>query len=142
MKKYTCKMTPQNNEDLKAEQYEIELEECCNECPVWKYILIGAVAAFCMGMAIAFFAWTSQLTYNLKYWPDHNYLYAMIVAIVTLTIVPTICATVLVFKAISKKADTKRRLEKRLLECAAKKCAGEAPEQKKEKGINFKISKF
>jgi len=135
-------MTPQNNDELKAEEYEIEIEECGKESNVWKYVFVGVLAAFCFGMAIAFFIWSAQLTYDLRYLPDSDYFYAMVNAIVTLTVIPTICGTVVIFKAISANANSKRRLEKKIIECAAKKCAQDMPETKKEKGFNFKISKF
>lgn len=135
MKKFTCKMIPKN-EELKTEEFEIEVEDCCREHLVFKYVFLGAFVAFCMGMTVAMFAWMAHV--NL-YDPAIEYFRAMICAVVTLAVTTMICGTVVVCRYISVNARAKCQLEAKVKEAVAKKCA---PEKTEEKGINFKISKF
>ena len=135
MKKFTCKMIPKN-EELKTEEFEIEVEDCCREHLVFKYVFLGALAAFCMGMTIALFAWTA---YACTYGVTVDFLRVMIGAIVAFGLTTAICGTVVVCRYISVNARAKCQLEAKVKEAVAKKCATEKTE---EKGINFKISKF
>lgn len=135
MKKFACKMIPKN-EELKTEEFDIEIKDCCRERLVFKYVFLGAFVAFCMGMTVAMFGWMAHVS---MYDPAIEHFRAMIAAVVILAVATIVCGTVIVCKYVSVNARAKCQLESKVKEAVAKKCA---PEKADEKGINFKISKF
>ena len=135
MKKFACKMIPKN-EELKTEEFSIEVKDCCREYLVFKYVFLGALAAFGMGMTIALFAWTA---YACAHGVTVEFLRVMAGSIVAFGLATLICGTVVACRYISVNARAKCQLESKVKEAVAKKCA---PEKADEKGINFKISKF
>ena len=136
MKKFTCKFIPKNNEEIKTEEFDIVVEDTCNESKIWKYILLGTFVAFCMGMAVAMLAWCAYIN---TFGVDPVKFITIMSSILVLSVTVAICGTVIICKVLSLESRSKHCIKEKIVKAISEKSSESI---KSEKGFNFKISKF
>ena len=115
MKKYLCKTIPGETEG-----YDIEIKSGNTASHVLKLVLIGAFAAFCMGMAVAVFVWAAHVNSFMAYFLDPDYFKILVGAIIVLTITPMICGSVVIFKLIEASVAENAKLTTKVCDAAKK----------------------